>query len=373
MPESMEEPRAEILIVSPLSRAWRHMAEMLFPFDFGLWIRLGLVAWLATLWRGGGGFSFNFSRRQVGQRGGMRGIENLVKQAVAYIEGHAAMILAMGAVVLLIGFGLYAGLLYLRSRGVFMYLDAVYERSCEVAEGWRRAARPSWSYFLLQLALGTVKVCVGLGVMAAVLLAGWPALRAGELKGLPWGLVFLSGGVMLAVTIAIGIARWLLSSFVAPIMYVRGCSSTEAWREMRSLFRGHIGSVFLFFLMSLALGIAGATVGVAVACLTCCIGALPVVFHSIMQPYFLCVRAYAPYFLAQFNRAYEVRSLTERAGELAVEAVSAPAEQSMADEGTADDEARVVVCPHCGAEQRVPGDAKDAYECSECGGGFVVE
>lgn len=352
-------------VIKPLERAWGHMKKMLFPFNFGLWIRLGFVTWLSMLGRGG--FSFNFPQGKGGPLGGAGGAEGFIKRVITYVEGNMNMILLVGAAGLVIVFGIIAGLQYLRARGVFMYLDAVYRRQCKIKEGWRLAGKPAWSYFLWQLVLSAVQMFVGVGLAVVVICASWPAMRAGELRQLPWGILVLASGVLVILFMLIGIVRWLLGSFVAPIMYVRGFTCMEAWREMSALFSGHIGAVFLFLLMSILLGMAGSTIIMLVTCMTCCLGALPVVLQTLAQPYFLCMRAYGPYFLAQFGEPYEIKQTGEYESELDGDAGEAAVSAQMV-EG----ESHAVICPHCGAEQRVPVNAEGAYECSECGGGFVA-
>ena len=200
----------------------------------------------------------------------------------------------------------------------------------------------------------------------AMVYAAWPAMRAGELRRLPWGMVALVSGLLLALAVVIGLVCWLLRTFVAPIMYVRGCNCDEGWREMWGLFRGHLWPVFLFLVMQVLLGAAAGTLMVLLTCMTCCMAGLPVVLQTVMQPYFLWLRAYGPYFLAQFGGVYGIGGGD---GEESGGDGGAAAE---AGGGAAEDEERVVVCPHCGAEQRVPEAAAGAYECSACGGGFVA-
>ena len=65
---------AQIEVGAPLSRAWEHMKEMLFPFDFTRWISLGLIAFLATLGSGGGA-------RSLSKYSARRGMLNAVPDA----------------------------------------------------------------------------------------------------------------------------------------------------------------------------------------------------------------------------------------------------------------------------------------------------
>jgi len=345
---------AQIEVGAPLGRAWEHMKEMLFPFDFTRWISLGLIAFLATLGSGGGG-GFNAGRRSSGGGGQF---SNAFDSARQYVADNLGAVLAVGSIIFVIALALYLTILYLRSRGIFMYLHAVYERSSEVGAAWGRAREPSWSLFVWS-------ICLDLTGFAVILVLALPAIfvftshtEGQELGAGSIGLIFVLAFIFAIALIILGVVRWLLKNLVAPVMYVRACTCSEAWREFLDLIRGHRGTVFLYLLMNIALGFLGAVIAFPVVCITCCIGALPVIHQTIMQPYYLFVRAYGPYFLAQFGGPYQ--AALAGAGLDGGPAVSA-------------DAMRIVICPHCDNTQQVPVGRRGTYACATCNRHFQVE
>jgi len=273
------------------------MKGMLFPFSFRRWIALGFVTWLATIGEGGCNFRTNFGPRD-------RGSGKLPDAVRHVLEAYWPIVLAGAVLAVLVGVGIWLGLLYLRSRGTFMYLDAVYSRDCRIRPAWRTAAVPALSFWKwsIVLALGALAAAGAAGIaMVATFIV------AGGLDSLNvWTILAIVGFGLLVVLIALvfGAAGWLMTTLLAPIMYVRRCAVPEAWAEFRRLARGHVKPILLFFLMHIPLGLLVAVVAFPVICLTCCLAALPVIFQTIMQPFFLWLRGYGPHFLAQFGGAY---------------------------------------------------------------------
>ena len=99
---------AQIEVGAPLSRAWEHMKEMLFPFDFTRWISLGLIAFLATLGSGGGGF--NAGRRFSGGGGQFSDASDSARQ---YVANNLGTVLLVGAIIFVIALAFYLAILYL--------------------------------------------------------------------------------------------------------------------------------------------------------------------------------------------------------------------------------------------------------------------
>ncbi len=58
-----DEPKIEIF--QPFGEAFELMKKILFqPFDFKKWLVIGFVAWLANLAGSGGGFNYQYDRRE---------------------------------------------------------------------------------------------------------------------------------------------------------------------------------------------------------------------------------------------------------------------------------------------------------------------
>jgi len=286
-----------ISVVVPLGAAWQHMKRILFPVTFRRWISLGFVAWLASLGSGVPNLIVNLGRNGRAARHWMRGMER-------FLEAYWPLVLAGALIVVAVGLALWVILAYLRSRGIFMYLDAIYSRDCRIGQAWRSAAPLALSFWkwsiLLSLLAGAAAIIACVPMLLVV-------LRHEGQQGFDLSIIPAVAGSVLAL-LSVGllhaVARWLMNSLLAPIMYVRRCSVIEAFTEFTRLTRGHLGSVALFFLMHIPLGLLMGMAAVPVLCMTCCLAGLPVVFQTVMQPLYLWLRAYGPHFLAQFGGPY---------------------------------------------------------------------
>ena len=192
----------KIAVTAPLGRAWAHMKEMLLPFNFNTWIALGLVAWLSTL--GKAGFKFTY-HTNLGKRGkAMPSLKDAAREATAFLKAHLETVLLIGAAAAVLGLALYVVFLYLRSRGVFMYLDAVYRKECRAGAAWRRAAAPAKSYFVWHLWLDGVNLIIMIVLAGAMAVVAWP-----HLKGTAWtpvSVALVAAGAAAFVLAAVGCA-----------------------------------------------------------------------------------------------------------------------------------------------------------------------
>src|SRR2546422_8259395 len=148
---------------SPLDAAQQaidHTRRHLFPFRFERWLVLGCVAFLD----------------QCGRQSGMRGAfrvpapggwgsagpgEGEVSKAVEWLATHALIVAAVAAAVLTVVIPFSALVLWLNSRGVFIYLDNVASGRADFERPWGEHAARGGSYFPLSFGLSLLTL-VGL-------------------------------------------------------------------------------------------------------------------------------------------------------------------------------------------------------------------
>ncbi len=87
----------------------------------------------------------------------------------------------------------------------------------------------------------------------------------------------------------------MIRNFVAPVMLRFDLGAGEAWSHFRSAASGSFGSIALFFLIRVALGVGVGLLAFVVTLCTCCIGALPVLQQTLMAPWLFFERAYGLY------------------------------------------------------------------------------
>jgi hypothetical protein len=285
--------------------AIEHTKRMLFqPFDIGKWFVLGFVIFLASLitsdWGGGGGGS-KVQEKLDRHRCAGEGVDGM-QQAAQWVMDNLGLILFIGiglfVVINLIGVVIQ----YIGSRGHFMFLECVIENKAEVAVPWRNAGRPAWSLFLWRMAIFILLF------WCFVLLLALPALNiarvaaAGEFS-FPGSLFSLLPFVAIFIPLAIivSLADLLIRDFVTPVMALRRIDLLGAVEQSWALWKGNWGNLILYLLFRLIIGIVAGMVGMAVACFTCCIGLLPVIYQTITAPIHVFIRSWTLAILEQMD------------------------------------------------------------------------
>lgn len=295
-----------VYYVAPLRRAWARMKGILFrPFNLGTWLVIGFSAWLAGLAGGGGGFRFNPSRDRVPSLH----VRQALRSAWEHLRAHPnwLALIIVGAAVLAV---IVLLLLWISSRGKFIFLDNVVHGRARIVEPWRRFAQRGDSLFFWRL--GFVIACIFtvavVGTLAVVSAGGFSGFGFGDVRAATITALAALAGLVLGVACAY--VSVFLDGFVVPVMYKDGVGAVEAWRRLLPRIEAHLGSFLLYGLFLLGLAVA-LGVGVVVAgLLTCCVGlllvALPYVGTVILLPFLVTYRAFSLEFLAQFDAGFAI-------------------------------------------------------------------
>jgi hypothetical protein len=113
-----------------------------------------------------------------------------------------------------------------------------------------------------------------------------------------------------AAVVSLIIVQKFTADFVVPIMYLRGHTCIEAWREFWGLLSGNIGRFALYILFQIVIALAiGVIVSTAVIMTCCCAGivlAIPYIGTVLMLPLLVFSRAYSLYYLGQYGLGLDV-------------------------------------------------------------------
>ncbi|MGA2852649.1 MAG: hypothetical protein ABSE90_00755 [Verrucomicrobiota bacterium] len=305
----------EISVTEPVSPALERVKTMLFkPFDLGKWFTIGFCAWLAFLGEGGGGGGFNnvFGNNFNANNGGSAGesFRHGYHQARDFVLNNLVWIVpvAAGAVILLLA--LWILILWLSSRGRFMFLHCVALDKAEVAEPWNEFMREANSLFRFRLALGLIGMVLMLPMLSAIavlivrmVLRGEPDM-VGIMVAAGLGLAFL----LLAIVLAL--IQKFTTDFVVPIQFLRGGKCLAAWKEFRGLLADNAGLFTLYILFQIVLGMAIGIIVLGAVLITCCIAGclmiIPYIGTVVLLPVLVFKRTYPLYFLRQFGPGYDV-------------------------------------------------------------------
>jgi hypothetical protein len=306
----------EISVTEPVSPALERVKTMLFkPFDLGKWFTIGFCAWLAFLGEGGsggGGFNNAFTNNFNGNNSGPAGdsLRHGYHQARDYVLNNLDWIIpaAAGAMILLLA--LWLLILWLSSRGRFMFLHCVALDKAEVAEPWNKFEREANSLFWFRLVLGLIGMVLMLPMLAFIavlivrmVLRGEPD-AAGIMMAAGLGLAFF----LLAIVFAL--VHKFTADFVVPILFLRGGRCLAAWREFWGLLANNAGLFALYILFQIVLGMAIGIIVLGAVLITCCIAGclmmIPYLGTVLLLPVLVFKRSYPLYFLRQFGPGYDV-------------------------------------------------------------------
>jgi hypothetical protein len=297
--EAERQEMARISVVDPVSRAIDWARDVLFrPFSFEKWIVLGFCAWLALLGDcGGGNASSNWKADERYHRGDF-------DEAWHWMLDHLMEILTVAGVVVCCCFAFWLLLVWISSRGKFMFLDGVVHNRAAVVEPWKRFRVQANSLFFLRVVLALA----GLVAIVSILLIAGSVIWSRSEMHQPDPLVILTAVFavlsIIAVAIVLALLGLVINDFLVPLMYLRGERIGAAWSEFRGLLLARPGAFILYVLVKIVIAIVVAVVGLIACCLTCCIVVLPYVGTVILLPIHVFRQAYPLYFLGQFGPQY---------------------------------------------------------------------
>ncbi len=302
----------DIGVTEPINPAYERVKQILFrPFDLARWITIGFCAWLAGLGESGG--SFNYGNSSHTRHGGGHPAEQFrlfYLEAGEYVAANLYWIIPVAFVLFIIFIGAWLLVLWLSSRGKFMFLHCVALDRAEVAEPWKKFAGASNSLFRFRIGFGLAGMVLTLPLLAVVGLAVLRMVLQGEpdVAGIMTAVVLGLAFVMVAVLLAI-IGKFMVD-FVVPIMFLRGGTCLAAWSEFWILLSANIGKFTLYILFQIVLSwVIGLIVLLAIL-LTCCIAGclmlLPFFGTVLLLPVLVFKRAYPLFYLAQYGPQYDV-------------------------------------------------------------------
>lgn len=298
---------ASVSVTDPVNWAIERTKQLLFrPFNLERWFIIGFCAWLATLGENGG-FNFNY---RFGSPDDGRSFREVFEQCRTFVVSNLAWIVPLAIALVILGVALGVAMLWVSSRGKFMFLHCVAHGKAEIGEPWRRFVQEGNSLFWFRLVLGLTGTVL---TMPLIILAIVPVVRmvdrgAADLRGV-LAVGFAVFALLGVVSVLFVIAK-LTTDFVVPIMFLRRNRCLAAWNEFVSLFAVNVGNFGLYLLFQIVLGIAIGVIVVGAVLLTCCVAgcvmALPYIGTVLLLPVLTFKRAYSIHYLAQYGPEYNV-------------------------------------------------------------------
>jgi hypothetical protein len=293
-----------ISVTEPIGWALTRTGRMLFkPFEWRKWFVLGFCAWLANLGEGGGA---NFNPGGGGRGGRSGGGPGPFDPVLEWIREHVGLVILVAVVAFLVILAVSLVVMWLSSRGKFMFLDGVVRNRGAVVEPWHRFRTPGNSLFGFRVVFGLAALAVVLLIAGAGLAIAWPDVQAERFGAMAVAGILAGALLMMPFIAVLGIVFLLLEDFVVPVMYLRGVRTLAAWGILwREVLPGHVGKIVLFYLMRIVLGFGIAVVAIVATCFTCCLTIIPYLGTVILLPIFVFMRSYSVYFLQQFGPGWQ--------------------------------------------------------------------
>jgi hypothetical protein len=305
-----------VSVIDPVGPAFERVKTVLFrPFDLGRWFVIGFGAWLARLGTAGsgGGGGAGGGAGVPGPPGGISWEASDIPDQVRHGLGQAWEFILHNLdwliPVIVVGLGIIIGLwllvIWLSSRGRFMFLYCVAQNRAEVVHPWHYFRRHGNSLFGFRLAVGLITFATALVFLALI---GFLVFLATTRVGFNY---FTIAGIaccsllFLATTIVSGVVMKFTHDFALPIMYLHTPSSLAAWHVLLDILAFNKARFFLYLLFQIVIYLVKGMILVAAACLTCgcgcCLMLIPYIGTVALLPIFVFQRAYSLYYLAQYG------------------------------------------------------------------------
>jgi len=298
-----------VSVIDPIGPAFEKVKTILFrPFDIGRWFTIGFCAWLAYLGSGGGGGGGGGNRANI--KSGSNEVREFFEQSKEFVMVNLAWIIPIAVVVIFLAIFIWLLLMWLSSRGRFMFLHCVAHNKAEVVAPWTKFRRHANSLFLFRIVLGLIGFFViGLPVLLAIgviiaMIAADGAIAFGVLGLVIIGLIIVFGAIIFGV-----ISKFTMD-FVVPIMFLRTTSCLTGWQELLTILSVNKARFFLYILFQLAIGIAIGAIILTIVLVTCCCAAcflaIPYIGTVILLPIHVFTRSYSLLYLKQFGPEFDV-------------------------------------------------------------------
>lgn len=222
--------------------------RFLFPFEFGTWLRLAVIAFFL----GGAGTPTNVLNFGVdgsgGRPGGIpEGMPGVPSDVALPSDQILGLVIAVAAIAALLGlaFAILGAIMQ------FVLVDAVTAREVHVRRYVRERVGKGLRLFGFQLVVGLIVAAVIAALVVPVALSGGgPAL---------WLLVFAIP-VFLALALLAGLTILLTTDFVVPVMIARDVGVLDGWRAFWPTLRENLAQVGLYVVVRWVLGLGVAIV-----------------------------------------------------------------------------------------------------------------
>ncbi len=293
-----------ISVLDPVSSAWARTQALLFgSFRFGKWLAVAFCAWLATIGSHEVSSAINAGMGKILKDGSAR---DVVRQFDQWLRNNAEALLTTMALAAVASVVTGLLILWLTSRGRFMFLNCIARDTGAIASPWREYAAAGNSLFGFRLCVHAVSALPAIPFAGVIGFTSYRMLRSQSWTWLDIGVIagcVVGAGLCALTFLAV---EKLTKDFVVPIMYRRRVGAPAAWGELGGLMKRKLGPVVLYLLFQIVMQAVLATITFAIVIVTCCVAGMPYIDAVILLPLLVFDRAYSVCFLEQFGEEWRV-------------------------------------------------------------------
>ena len=297
-----------ISATTTIGQSFDYMKRVLFePFELRKWLVMGFAAFLASLGSGGNNFQLpDLGNEESGDELGPV-VDEMGKHIGQWIQDNLQTILTVGLLVLVALVALGLLLAWLSARGKFIFLDNVVRNEAAIKQPWREYKQEGNRLFVFNIVLGFGSLLVLALLVGGGLWLAWQDIQSSTF-GTGATLALAIGGLLVVpLVLLVLLVNSVMHLWGIPLMYMRRIGALEGLRAAFSeIVFPHLGSVILFWLLLIMLGIGAGVVGIIAILLTCCIGALPYVNSVLLLPISVFFRCLPLHFMEQIGPQYRI-------------------------------------------------------------------
>ena len=239
-----------------------------------------------------------------------KSFEEFIQPARAFFDENASWLIPLVAVLVISVLVFSMILLWLSSRGKFMFLDNVVHNRSLVKAPWNQFRNAGNSLFWWRLAFGFVVLITLVGISGGAAYYLITTFNAENISSTWTAVLVVSCLVLFLAIFLMAYVAVLLEDCVIPMMYRDALGVMDAWRRVLDLHNNNLGSFILYFLWKALLGIATAIIVIMAVVITCCIAAcflaIPYIGVVLLLPVTVFFRAIGPEFIRQFGDEYDL-------------------------------------------------------------------
>ncbi len=282
-----------ISLIEHVAPSIAHTKAILFaPFNLSRWLAIGLCAWLATLGEGRGP---NLLSEEYNET---------LNQVQSTLTAHPMLF----GVLVIFSIALTVMIIWLGSRGRFMFYHCVLYNSNEIAHPWHYYQHLAASLFKFRLILAIMGIASGMGFMGLITSTAGSAFQVSDLSLILPESPFLMP--LLLIILGLLICDILTNDFVVPIMHKHTLTCTAAWSHVWRTVGASKLTLFLYLLfkamVAMAVGSAFLFIGLITRNTIYQMLMIPYVGTLILLPVLTFKRVFALHYLRQFGPDFDL-------------------------------------------------------------------